>query len=202
MPVSNHVRKPELMPTPYRIEGYAIISADGMIADAHAAFPQALVFEADKEFYARELDRVDAIVQGRNSHESQANSALRRRLVLTRKVAAVAPDPDFPKSMRWNPAGATLSEACAALGLVAGRLGIIGGVDVFDLFLKVGYDAFHLSRAANVQLPGGVPVFSQIRAGRSPEAVLTEFGLAPGPVQMLDAVNDVSLVTWTRSAAG
>lgn len=190
------------MPALYRIEGYAIVSSDGMIADAHAAFPQALVFEADKQFYARELDRVDAIVQGRNSHEGQANSPNRRRLVLTRKVAAVEPDPDFPKSMFWNPRGASLGEACAALGLAAGTLGIIGGMDVFDLFLAIGYDAFHLSRAANVKLPGGVPVFSQIRSGRTPEEVLTEFGLTPGPTQMLDAVNDLSLATWTRRVAG
>jgi dihydrofolate reductase len=189
------------MPTPYRVEGYAIVSSDGMIADAHAAFPQSLVFDADKQFYARELDRVDAIIQGRHSHEGQANSAQRRRLVLTRKTAAIAPDPDYPKSFLWNPAGASLADACAALGLTGGTLGVIGGVDVFDLFLTIGYDAFHLSRAANVQLPGGVPVFSQIRSGRSPEEILSEAGLEPGPSQVLDASNALVLVTWTRKAA-
>ena len=186
------------MPAPFRIAGYAIVSSDGMIADAHAAFPQALVFEADKQFYARELDRVDAVIQGRHSHEGQANSPLRRRLNLTRRVAGIAPDPDYPKSMLWNPAGASLVEACAALGLGAGTLGVVGGTDVFDLFLTVGYDAFHLSRAGKVQLPGGVPVFSQLRSGRSPEDVLAEFGLTPGLAQALDAINAVTLVSWTR----
>jgi hypothetical protein len=188
------------MPTPYRIEGYAIISSDGMIADAAAAFPQALVFDTDKQFYAHELDRVDAVIQGRNSHEGQANSPLRRRLVLTRKVAAVAPDPDFPKSMLWNPAGASLAEACAALGLNAGTLGVVGGTNVFDLFLKIGYDAFHLSRASKVVLPYGVPVFSQIGPDRSPEQVLKEFGLAPGPTEVLDEANALTLVHWAPKA--
>ena len=33
----------------YRVEGYAIISSDGMIADAGSAFPNVLIFEADKD---------------------------------------------------------------------------------------------------------------------------------------------------------
>ena len=34
------------MPATYRIEGYAIVSSDGMIADANSAFPEALIIEA------------------------------------------------------------------------------------------------------------------------------------------------------------
>jgi dihydrofolate reductase len=185
---------------PYRIEGYAIISSDGMIADATSAFPAALIFDADKQYYERELDRVDAVIQGRNSHESQQNSPRRRRLVLTRKIVALAPDPDRPNSFLWNPVGASLDDACAALGLAAGTLGIVGGTEVFDLFLNVGYDSFHLSRADKVKLPGGPPVFSQVRLGRSPEDVLAEFGLEPGPRQVLDEASQLSLVTWTRKA--
>lgn len=186
--------------TPFRIEGYAIISSDGMIADADAAFPTALIFEADKRYYERELDRVDAVIQGRNSYESQPNSPRRRRLVATRKVAALGPDPEHPNSFLWNPAGASLGDACAALGLAAGTLGIIGGTGVFDLFLEIGYDAFHLSRAEKVRLPGGPPVFSQIGPDRSPEDVLRQFGLEPGPLEVLDAASSLNLVTWTRKA--
>jgi hypothetical protein len=185
----------------FSIEGYAIISADGAIADANAAFPAALSFEADKQYYERELDRVDAVIQGRNSFEFQANSAERRRLVLTRAIPALAPDPERPHAFLWNPAGASLDAACAALGLAAGRLGVVGGTYVFDLFLDIGYDAFHLSRADKVQLPGGPPVFSQIGPDRSPEAVLAHHGLEPGPVQVLDAAHAVSLVDWTRKAS-
>jgi dihydrofolate reductase len=186
----------------FRIEGYAIISSDGMIADASGAFPSALIFEADKSFYARELDRVDAVVQGRNSHEGQPNSGRRRRLVLTRRVATIAPDPEHPKSFLWNPAGASLEEAGAALGLVSGTMGVVGGTEVFDLFLALGagFDVFHLSRAAKVKLPGGPPVFSQILTGRSPEDVLAQHGLQPGPTQVLDEANALTLVSWARKA--
>ena len=52
------------------------------------------------------------------------------------------------------------------------RVAVLGGTEVFDMFLDIGYDVFHLSRAGKVKLPGGVPVFSQVRFGRSPEDVL------------------------------
>ena len=49
-------------------------------------------------------------------------------------------------------------DAAAAQG--GGRVSVPGGQGVFDLFLALGYDAFHLSRAESVMLPDGVPVFS------------------------------------------
>ena len=55
-----------------------------------------------------------------------------------------------------------------------------GGTGVFGLFLEIGFDAFHLSRAGKVLIPGGRPVFPQV-PGRTPEEVLTEHGLVPGP---------------------
>lgn len=186
------------MPSPFRIVGYAIVSADGMIADAHAVMPNALMFEADKKFFERELDQVDAVVHGRNSYEHQPNSPRRRRLIMSRKAPGLAVDPAHAHTFLWNPAMASFEEACAALGLSAGVIAVLGGTDVFDLFLLRGYDVFHLSRAENVKLPGGTPVFSQQRAGASPDDVLTANGLAPGPKQMLDAAHAVSVVGWTR----
>ena len=66
-------------------------------------------------------------------------------------------------------------------------LAVIGGPEVYGLFLDIGYDAFHLSRAANVRLPGGRPVFPQIGPDRTPEDVLASHGLKPGPQRVLDA---------------
>jgi dihydrofolate reductase len=186
---------------PYRFEGYAIVSSDGMIADAHGAFPEALVFKADQRYLERELDHVDAVIHGRHSHEGQANSPARRRLVLTRKVAAFAPDPHLGKCMLWNPAGASVDEACCAMGRAGGTIAILGGPDVYGLFLEIGYDVFHLCRAGKVRLPGGVPIFSQVRSGRSPEDVLRHAGLRPGPRRVLDQANALTLVTWTRAPA-
>jgi hypothetical protein len=180
---------------PFRIEGYAIASADGMIADATGLMPDSLKIEADQRFYLEALDRVAVVAHGRLSHECQPDSHTRRRLILTRRVADLAPDPDNPNARLWNPAGATLAEACAAVGCEGGTLAIAGGTEVFSLFLKIGYDDFYLARAVEVRLPGGVPVFCQGRFGQPPEDVLRDAGLKPAESLWLD--DEVSLVKWT-----
>ena len=119
------------MPHPHRIEGYAIVSEDGMLANAAGVMPDALQFEADKNFFEHGLDGVDIVVHGRNSHERQPRSYLRRRLILTRLIPTVAADPLNEKALFWNPAGASFEEALAVLGKPDGKIGIIGGTDVF-----------------------------------------------------------------------
>ena len=187
------------MAAPFSIVGYAIVSIDGMLADSAGHIPDGLKIEADQRFFDAGLDAAELVVHGRNSGEDHANSPRRRRLILTRKIPAIAPDPNNPLARRWNPAGASFPTACAALGVNAGTIAIIGGTDVFGLFLDIGYDAFHLSRANKTRLPGGRPVFPQVPA-RSPEDVLTNPGLRPGERRVLDAQADATLVTWTRRA--
>jgi dihydrofolate reductase len=185
----------------YRIEGYAIVSADGMIADSGGHMPDALNNAADKKEFGRGLDHVDVVVHGRNSREDRPDSLRRRRLVVTRRIAAIAPDPDNANAMLWNPAGASFDEACAALGLASGVAAVIGGPGVYSLFLDIGYDVFHLTRSARVELPGGLPIFAQGRQGRSPEEVLRRFGLEPGSARTLDEAKGVSVVDWRRKAS-
>ena len=175
----------------FRIEAHVIVSADGMLADATGVQPASLHFEADQRHFTKGLERADVIVNGRHSAEDQPNSRARRRLVLTRQVAGLAPDPDNPKARLWNPAGASLEEACAALGLKAGMVAVIGGPQAFTLFLKLGYDCFHLSRAVKVRLPGGLPLF-----GGDPDAALKAVGLKPRPAVWLD--DGLSLTDWER----
>jgi hypothetical protein len=55
-----------------------------------------------------------------------------------------------------------------------------------------------LCRAAHVALPGGVSVFPEVAADRTPEDVLAGYGLKPGPVDILDAANAITMVAWTR----
>jgi dihydrofolate reductase len=176
----------------YRIEAYVIASADGMIADAGGVQPASLQFEADRRQFENGLDRADAVVHGRHSAEGQPNSAGRRRIVLTRSVQGVAPDPNNPKARLWNPAGASLEAACAALGLNAGTVAVIGGPQVYLLFLKLGYDCFHLSRAVKVRLPGGLPLF-----GGDPDAALAAAGLTAGPAVWLD--EGLTLTDWAHA---
>ncbi len=69
-----------------RIEGYVIVSADGMLANSKGVMPDDLKFEGDKKFFSAALDRADLIVHGRDSFEDQPNSPLRRRILLTHKT--------------------------------------------------------------------------------------------------------------------
>jgi len=182
----------------FRIEGHAIASEDGMIAAADGLMPNSLKFPSDQKLYSQALESATVIANGRLSYEWQADSPRRRRLVLTRQVAGLAPDPKNLNARLWNPAGASLDDACAALGVETGVIAVIGGPFVFSLFLKIGYDAFHLSHAPGVRLPGGVPVFHEQTPGRSPENVLAAAGLQAGPVQRFD--DGVTMVEWRRGA--
>ena len=118
-----------------RIEGYVIVSADGMLANASNVMPDELKFEGDKQFFTAALDRADLIVHGRNSYEDQPNSPKRKRVILTRKVAAIAPDPSNPNATLWNPAGASFEAACDRAGVRSGTVAIIGGPGVFGMFM-------------------------------------------------------------------
>ena len=181
-----------------RIEGYVIVSADGMLANAARVMPVGLKFEGDQQFFAAALDRADLIVHGRNSHEDQPNSPRRKRLVVTRSIGTLAPDPSNPKATRWNPAGASFEAACDFAGVRSGTVAIIGGPHVFGMFMD-RYDTFWLSQAARVQLPGGEPCFPGVPE-RSPQEILTAHGLRAGEAQILDRANDVTVTPWRRAS--
>ena len=182
----------------FRIEGHAIVSEDGMIAAANGLMPNSLKFQSDQKVYHEALEHATILINGRLSYEGQANSPSRRRLVVTRQVAGLAPDPDNPNARLWNPAGAPLDEACASLGVKAGDVAVIGGTFVFSLFLVLGYDVFHLSHAPGVRLAKGVPLFREQKTGRSPDDVLTGAGLTAQPARRFD--DGVRMVDWVRRA--
>ena len=180
-----------------RIEGYVIVSADGMLANADRVMPAGLKFEGDKQFFTAALDRADLIVHGRNSFEDQPNSPQRKRVVLTRGVSAVAADPSNPKATLWNPAGASFGAACDHAGVRSGTIAIIGGPYVFGMFMD-RYDTFWLSLAPRVRLPGGEPCFPGVPA-RSPQDILAAHGLTEGDARVLDAADGVSVTPWRRA---
>jgi dihydrofolate reductase len=181
-----------------RIEGYAIISEDGMLATAARIMPDSLKFDADQQFFGHGLDGVDVVVHGRHSQERQPHSHLRHRLMLTRSIPALAAHPSNEKALLWNPAGASFEQAMSALGMPGANVGVIGGPDVFGLFLD-RYDIFHLTRVPNVRLPGGRPVFPGVPA-RTPEDVLASHGLVPDAQQILDPAQGLTMVSWRRAA--
>jgi hypothetical protein len=179
-----------------RIEGYVIVSADGMLADARNVMPDELKFEGDKAFFTAALDRADLILHGRNSYEDQPNSPRRKRIILTREVDAVAPDPANPKSTLWNPAGASFEAACRHAGVETGTVAVIGGPGVFGMFMD-RYDTFWLSEAPKVKLPGGEPCFPGV-GPRTPQQILAAHGLKAGEAEMLDPADGVSVTPWRR----
>jgi hypothetical protein len=179
------------------IEAYAIVSTDGMLANAAGIMPETLKFAADRRFFEAGLGRVDVVVHGRHSREQQTRAAGRRRLILTRRIRTIAADAVDRDALLWNPGGISLEMALAEFGQPMHRVGVIGGAGAFELFLD-RYDAFYLSRAPNVQLPGGRPVFHAVPQ-QTPEQVLAEHGLIPGPKQVLDAAKTLTMVSWHRS---
>jgi hypothetical protein len=179
-----------------RIEGYVIVSADGMLANAERVMPEQLKFEGDKQFFTTALDRADLIVHGRHSHEDQPNSPRRKRIILTRTIGAIAPDPANPKATLWNPAGASFEAACDQAGVRSGTVAIIGGPYVFGMFMD-RYDTFFLSQAPRLRLPGGEPCFPGVPQ-QSPQDILAAHGMTAGAAQILDAAYDVSVTPWRR----
>jgi hypothetical protein len=184
------------MGLPRRIEGYAIVSREGMICTADRVFPPELKNDADQRFFHESVGRADAVANGRHSKEGGPHADGHPRLVLTRRIAALAPHPSGPKAMLWNPAGASLAEAWDALG-VEGTLAVVGGTDVFGLFLALGYDDFFLSRAP-AGVPDGRPVFPGVPA-QTPEALLAAHGLVKLSERVLDDRAAVTLAQWSRA---
>ena len=84
----------------------------------------------------------------------------------------------------------------AVVGAPNDSIAVIGGTDVFGLFLN-RYDTFFLTRAQGVKLPGGRAVFPGVPA-LSPEQILAKHGLIKTSCQLLDARYGLQLITWSR----
>ena len=179
-----------------RIEGYAVISLEGMIATSDGKFPEEIKIPADHKFYQDSVDRASAVANGRHSAEGGPKEKLRRRLVLTRRVERVSVDPDNPLAVLWNPGSAPFDEAWARLGIDGGSLAVVGGTDVFGLFLTIGYDAFYLSRT-EASVPKGRPVFPGVgKDGPTPAEVMAKHGMVLRDTRVLDAATNTVVEEW------
>jgi len=175
-----------------RIEGHAIVSADGMIADARGEMPDRLRNDADWRFFQDALDRASLVVLGRLGHARHPNPG-RRRLVLTHQIDALEQDRHDPNAIFWNPAGLALTAMLEQIGVREGVLAITGGTGSFDLFLP-HYDSFVLAEVHGFLLPGGTPCFST----GHPRDVLATAGLKPGETRTIDPAANVTQTDWTR----
>jgi len=180
---------------PIEIHGYAIVTDDDRIAGADGATPSGLRNEADWLNFQRELDQADLVVLGRRGHQANPNVKGRRRLVVSNSAARLEAREG---EIWWRPAAAPWRDVAAALLPKGGRVAIPGGQGVFDLFLAIGYDAFHLTRGLGVIAPGGRALFSACDQRASAEAVLTKAGLQPREKRILDKAANIVLTVWRK----
>jgi len=183
------------VPLSVRIEGYAVVSEDGMLADAQGIMPDSLKVEADQRFFERKLDEVDVVVHGRHSQEHDRNSQRRRRIIVTRRVPALASDPSNPRAFFWNPAGATLEHALSMFRISSSSIGVLGGADVFEIFLG-RFDVFYLSEVFGIRLPGGRPIFRGVPPN-TPEEVLALHGMSFLRNEVI--VDGLTITSWHGS---
>ncbi|TMJ28724.1 MAG: dihydrofolate reductase [Alphaproteobacteria bacterium] len=180
-----------------RIEGYAVISKEGMIATSDGKFPEAIKIPADHEFYQRGVAAASAVANGRHSAEGGPKEKERRRIVLTRRVDVITPDPDNPNAILWNPATVPFDEAWARLCIDEGVLAVVGGTDTFELFLNIGYDVFYLTRT-DASVPRGRPVFPGVGTTTRVEGVLSKAGLVHKGTRMLDDSVNCRVEEWVK----
>jgi hypothetical protein len=194
-------RRRHRIPERFSIHGHAIVSADDFIAGADGLTPPELRNEADWQRFQAMLDASVVTVLGRLGHEANPNTARRRRLVLTMRVDGLEQAQD---GWFWNPNGVLLGTALEAIlprvtHRAGGVLAVPGGQPVFDFFLALGYDEFHLARAERVTIGEGTKLFSHIGADRTAVDALRASGMSPGSAETLDAAAGVSLTVWCRS---
>ncbi|MBB3021597.1 dihydrofolate reductase [Microvirga lupini] len=179
------------------IHGYAIVSDNDCIADASGHTPEMLRNEADWAYFQAELNKSAVTVLGRLGHEANPNPKRRLRLILSSSSPGLERRAD---GWWWDPAKVPWDTAIRTVLPEGGRIAVPGGRQVFDLFLELGYNAFHLTRAEGTHVPDGIPVFSGCQTGRSAEAILSERGLVPRERQVLDPAGKVTLAIWRPSS--
>jgi len=179
-----------------RVEGYAVISREGMIATSDGSFPEIIKIPADHAFYQDSVDRASAVANGAHSAEGGPKEKDRKRLRLTRRNIRLTPDPDNTKVLLWNPAKASFDEAWQRLGIGDGVLAVVGGTDVFGLFLGIGYDAFYLTKTEG-SVPKGRPVFPGVgKDGVTAADVMTKYDLVLKATRVLDAATNTVVEEW------
>jgi hypothetical protein len=179
------------------ITGYAIVSDDDKIAGADGLTPASLRNERDWELYQRAQVEAKLVVFARRSHELEPNIHRTPRLVVSREAAGLEERAD---GWWWDPRRTTWEEVAARLLPTGGGVAVGGGQVVFDLFLMIGFDGFHLSRAHGAKLPGGRSVFSACDKGVPAAAVLEQHDLSLSKTIPLDPAHGVDMDVYRRAA--
>ncbi len=177
------------------IHGHAIVSDDDCIAGPDGLTPAALRNDADWAYFQAALDAAAFTVLGRRGHEANPNAKARRRVVVSSSSGGLEGRGD---GHWWNPAHVAFASVAAMSAPGGGVAAVPGGRDVFGLFLRIGFDAFHLVRAEGVRIAGGRKLFPGCADGRDAERVLKEAGLSLARSSWLDRAANVRLDLWRR----
>lgn len=172
------------------VEGHAIVSVDGMIAAADGTMPPALRNEADWRIFQAALDVAALVVLGRLGHTRHPNPG-RRRLVLTRSIDSLEPNPYDPLTTYWNPSSIEIGPVLERLGITEGVIAVTGGTGTFDLFVPL-FDRFVLSEVRDLTLDHGIPCFTK----GHPRLVLPGAGLEARDMELID--RGVVQTQWVR----
>jgi len=163
---------------------------------ADGTMPEALQFDADWALFQAALDRADVTLIGRRTHEAAPNFKRRRRIVVTRAPAALDA---ASTEVALDPAVQDLRTFIAARHGAGAHVAVAGGTGVFDLAAaRLGYDAFTLTVAPEVRLPGGRPVFAGAEDLHGLAARLARLGLARREVRPLDGAPGLRVEEWRR----
>jgi hypothetical protein len=184
---------------PVEIHGYAIVSDDDKIADAQGEVPASLRNEKEFAAYQQALAQSDLVVFARKSHDNEPETHGRPRMVVSRDARGLE---NRAGIWWWNPADMAWAQALARALPEGGHVAAPGGQGVFDLFLGVGYDVFHLARARGVRLPAGRAVFAECETGVSAEAVLQRHGLRHAQRIEIDVTQQVEMNIWKAQRQG
>ena len=177
------------------VHGYALVSSNDCIAAADGVTPPTLRNAKDWEYYQNAQARSALVAFGRRSHEAEPNVRGDPRLVVSRSAGGLERRAD---GWWWDPERVGWPEVAARLLPEGGEVAAGGGQGLFDLFLAIGFDAFHLSRARHVTLPGGLAIFSACNAGLTADQVLAGAGLRVGEHLPLDPEAGVEMDVWRR----
>ena len=157
----------------WRLVTHAIVSREGRIADADGAMPPCLRVEEDQKRFQAALGRAVLTILGREGHERHPPRG-RRRLVLTSRVDALAPDGD---AVLWNPRGISLADALEAAAPEGGEVVNAGGTRAMTRLLP-HTSRFELAIAHRCSIPGGRPCLEGATDVDAIIASLEEAGLA------------------------
>ncbi len=155
-----------------------------MLANADGVMPEALMYDADQRFFEAGLDGVDVAVHGRHSQEQQPRSPLRHRLILTRRIAAIAAHPSeregaVVESRRRVTRRSLARARRAGCGHRSGRR--TGRVRAVPRSIR-GLSSVAGARSASARRASGLSGVPD----RTPEEILAAHDLVADPVRLLD----------------